>query len=246
MTALLETRELSRAFGGVRAVNEVSITVEAGSRVAIIGPNGAGKTTLFNLLGGQLSPTAGRILFGSRDITRLAPHRRSRLGIARSFQLAALFPKLTVDEQLTLAVRRAGERGRERGEIAAAVRDVADAWGLEGRGALLPSELAYGEQRRLELALALAQRPGLLLLDEPNVGLTHDENQSLVQRIHRLGADVTVVLVAHDMDVVFGVADRVIVMHRGEVLADGTPEQIRSDTRVADIYFGEALKHERA
>jgi branched-chain amino acid transport system ATP-binding protein len=173
----------------------------------------------------------------------MPPHRRARLGIARSFQLAALFPGLTVEEQVLLAVRRAGSpdsrRRASRSLLRVEAGQLLEDWGIpKGRRSAAPAELSYGEQRALELALTLASRPSVLLLDEPNVGLTPEEAGRLIERIRGFDRQLTVVIVAHDMDVVFGVADRVVVMHRGRVHADADPATIRADESVAEIYFG--------
>lgn len=229
-------------YGGVHAVNDVTLQVEPGSRVALIGPNGAGKSSLLSLMGGQTRTTAGRIVFGEHDVTRLGPYRRANLGISRSFQITSLMPGLTVREQAELACMSPGRGGWVRRRGAASVAGVAELlgeWAIPERvWGKRPSLLSYGQQRSLELALAMARRPQLLLLDEPNVGLTPAENVELVQRLAALGRDTTVVLVAHDMDMVFGFAERVIVMQRGKVVVDGSPQQVRADQLVKDIYFG--------
>ena len=233
---------VSLRYGGVHAVNDVTLEVAPGSRVALIGPNGAGKSSLLSLMGGQTRTTAGRITFGEHDVTRLGPYRRANLGIARSFQITSLMPGLTVREQVELACMSPGRGGWVRRRGAGSVAGVAELlgeWAIPERvWEKRPSSLSYGQQRSLELALAMARRPQLLLLDEPNVGLTPAENGELVQRLAALGRDTTVVLVAHDMDMVFGFAERVIVMQRGRVVVDGSPAQVRADRLVKDIYFG--------
>ena len=241
----LRVEALSAEFGGVQAVRGVSMTVEAGARVGFIGPNGAGKTTLFNLLGGQLGATSGRTYCFGRDITNLSAHRRSGIGIARSFQVASLFPRLVVEEQAELAiqgkapyrsnmVRSVGSYPRCKEDA----RELLGAWGLLQQRDKYPSQLSHGEQRRLEIALSLASRPRILLLDEPNTGLTADESLHLIGTVYELGQGTTVLIATHDMDVVFGVAERVVVLHRGQIVADGSPEVIQSDPVVADIYMG--------
>ena len=242
---MLTLDKVALSYGGVHAVRDVSLEVESGTRLALIGPNGAGKTSLLALLGGQARPSSGRILLDGHDITRSKPHRRSHLGIARSFQIASLFPKLTVREQASLALLKPngmGWAGRSGASSTEAVEELLEDWGTAPQTwDQHPGELSYGQQRTLELALALARRPKVLLLDEPNVGLTGHENAALVERIRGFHRELTVILVAHDMDVVFGVADRVIVMQRGQIVVDGTPEAVRSDPLVAEIYFGNAV-----
>ncbi|WP_347350180.1 ATP-binding cassette domain-containing protein [Intrasporangium sp.] len=234
---------VSLRYGGVRAVSDVSLTFEPGARVAIIGPNGAGKSSLLSLMGGQTRSTSGRIRLGEVDITRLGPYRRANLGITRSFQITNLMEGLTAREQAELACLTPGRRGwvRARGNQDSKQRAeslLAD-WGVPQRAwDVRPESLSYGQQRSLELALAMARSPKVLLLDEPNVGLTGAENTALVERIAQLDPKITVVLVAHDMDMVFGFAQRVIVMARGKVAVDGTPDEVRKNQLVADIYFG--------
>lgn len=242
MSVRLESVDLR--YGGVNAVNDVSLELTPGERVAVIGPNGAGKSSLLALVGGQYRPSSGRVLLDGQDVTRSSSARRAHLGIARSFQIASLFPRLTVREQARLGLMRTNRLGWVRSRDGARESDTAGLlceWGIpESVWDRLPGELSYGEQRSLELALALARRPKVLLLDEPNVGLTASENSDLVARIRALGDDMVVVLVAHDMDVVFGVADRVIVMQHGRVVVDGRPDEVRRDAKVAEIYFGGA------
>jgi branched-chain amino acid transport system ATP-binding protein len=241
---LLELDGIGRRYGGVHAVENVSFAVDAGEWVGVIGPNGAGKSTLFNLLGGQTAPSGGRVVFEGHDITRLSPHRRFRSGISRSFQISSLFADLSVREQLTLACRRHRRWDVVRGwrsdlETNAQVDLLLEQWDL-GRngGAERPAEMSYGAQRRLELAIAVSSRPKLLLLDEPNVGLTATECADLRARVVELGAGTTVVFVAHDMDMVMGWSHRILVMHQGRLVADGTPEAIAKDPFVEEVYLG--------
>jgi branched-chain amino acid transport system ATP-binding protein len=241
---MLTLNSLALSYGGVHAVRDVSLDVAAGTRLALIGPNGAGKTSLLALLGGQARPSSGTITLAGQDITRARPHRRAHLGVARSFQIASLFPELTVREQVALALlepSRLGWVGVSGRSPDGAVDRMLEDWGFAREAwQRRPGELSYGRQRTLELALALARRPKLLLLDEPNVGLTAGENAALVDRIRAFDRSMTVILVAHDMDVVFGVADRVVVMQHGRIVVDGSPEAVRNDPLVADIYFGKA------
>ncbi len=241
----LRIEELSKNFGGVQALKGVSFTVEAGERLAIIGPNGAGKTTLFNLLNGQEKLTAGRIYFFGQEITTMPTHSRVHLGQGRCFQLTSLFPKLTVLDNTLLAIQgtkpsrfqlfRSVTAYKHLFTKAQELLEAMDLW--EKRDELVRT-LGYGEQRRLEIALSLASEPKLLLLDEPSSGLTTAESADIVTMIRNLGTEVTVVVVAHDMDLVFGLADRIMVFHYGEVIADGTPEEIQTNPRVKEIYMG--------
>ena len=242
---MLSFHDVVVAFGALRAVGGVSFTVPAGERRAVIGPNGAGKTTLFDAATGVIRATAGRIVFGGRDITRLQAHRRAALGMSRTFQINNLFPTLTVGDNVALAVRAIGRRkfallGSPRLEVAEAARiaSVLTVVGLGGHAARLVAELSYGEQRQLELALALAGEPRLLMLDEPAAGLSPAERGMLAAIIRALPRDLTLVLIEHDMDLVLGVADRVTCMHEGRVLAEGTPDAIRTDPRVREVYLG--------
>jgi branched-chain amino acid transport system ATP-binding protein len=245
MTALLELDGVTRYFGALSAVNGVTLGVERHERRAIIGPNGAGKTTLFNLVTGHLAPSGGRVVFDGRDITGLAPHRVARQGISRSFQRNNLFPTLTVLENLRLAAAADG-RGSYRlfGSVArltaplARAREVADAIGLADRLHDQVARLSYGEQRQLEIGVALATRPQLLMLDEPTAGMSPEETQRMTRLLAALPREVTVLIIEHDMDVVFSLADRITVLHYGEVLVDGPPDVVRADARVYEVYLG--------
>ena len=243
---VLRAEHLSKDFGGVHAVSDVSFSVEGGERLAIIGPNGAGKTTLFNLINGQLHPTAGRIYFSGRDITNVFTHRRAHAGQGRSFQLISLFLNLTILENALLAFH--GTK-RSRFQILRPITSyedllskaqetltAADLW--EQRDELVKN-LSYGDQRRLEIALTtVATGLKLLLLDEPSCGLTGAESADITDMIRKLGRDITVLLVAHDMDLVFGVAERIMVLHYGQVIVDGAPEEVKVDPKVREIYMG--------
>lgn len=240
----LRIEGLSKDFGGVHAVSDVSFRVEIGERLVIIGPNGAGKTTLFNLINGQLSPTSGRIFFSGQEITNLPTHQRAHLGQARSFQIISLFLNLSVLDNALIALH--GTRPsrlqmlRSMNSYKHLLAHAEEALGAalwEKRGELVKN-LSYGEQRRLEIALSLTSKPTLLLLDEPSSGLTRDESSEIIDLIKNLGSSITVLIVDHDMSLVFGVADRIIVLHYGQIIADGTPEVIRSDPKVREIYMG--------
>jgi branched-chain amino acid transport system ATP-binding protein len=245
VSALLEVQNLVRYFGALSALNGVSLVVERSERRAIIGPNGAGKTTLFNLITGQLAPSGGRILFDGRPLAGLAPHAVARRGISRSFQRTNIFPRLTVRENLRLA---AAANGRGSYDLLGSVerlvgplgraREVAEAVGLVERLDAAARDLSYGEQRQLEVGIALATSPRLLLLDEPTAGMSPEETQRMTRLLAALPRDVTLLIIEHDMDVVFSLADRITVLHYGEVLSDGPPEVVRADPRVYEVYLG--------
>ena len=245
VSALLEIEHLTRYFGVLGAVNGVSLSVEARERRAIIGPNGAGKTTLFNLITGHLVPTGGRIVFDGAPVTGLSPHAIARRGLSRSFQRTNVFPRLSVLENLRLA-GAAAQRGSYRlfGSIAALplplrrAREVAEAVGLAGRLDEPAGRLSYGEQRQLEVGIALAISPKLLLLDEPTAGMSPEETHRMTRLLMALPREVTLLIIEHDMDVVFSLADRITVLHYGEVLTEGVPDAVRVDARVYEVYLG--------
>jgi len=247
MSLALETRGLFKRFGGLVATRDVSLQLETGARHALIGPNGAGKTTFVNLLTGMLAPSGGSIWLGAQNITGVRPEARVRQGLARTFQISQLFRKLTVYENLGIAVneqRRAGARlwadfGRD-AETRRAVEALAGEFGL---GDLLDtpvSELAYGRQRLLEIALAFACRPRVLLLDEPAAGVPEAERDALLATIARLPSDVAILLIEHDMDLVFSFARQITVLVEGGVLTSGPAEEVAADPRVKAVYLGEA------
>jgi branched-chain amino acid transport system ATP-binding protein len=238
---------LRRSFGAVNAVNGVTLAVAPHERRAIIGPNGAGKTTLFNLITGHLAPTGGRILFEDVPIAGLPPHAVARRGISRSFQRTNVFPRLPVKENLRLAAA-AGGRGnydllgsvsrlRVPLECAGA---TAEAVRLTDRLNVPAGTLSYGEQRQLEIGIALATRPRLLLLDEPTAGMSPEETQRMTELLGGLSREITLLIIEHDMDVVFTLADRITVLHYGEVLAEGTAAEVRANPRVYEVYLGSA------
>jgi branched-chain amino acid transport system ATP-binding protein len=243
--SLLTLEGLTRRFGALAAVNGVSLAVAPRERRAVIGPNGAGKTTLFNLITGQLVPSAGRILFENRSIGGLAPHAIARRGLSRSFQRTNVFRRLTVIENLRLAA--AGD-GRGSYNLWGSIlrlptplrqaHDVAEAVGLAERLRDPAGELSYGEQRQLEVGIALATSPKLLLLDEPTAGMSPEETHRMTCLLAALPRTVTVLIIEHDMDVVFTLADRITVLHYGEVLAEGPPDAVRADPRVYEVYLG--------
>jgi branched-chain amino acid transport system ATP-binding protein len=243
--ASLVLEGLRRSFGALTAVNGVTLAVAPRERRAIIGPNGAGKTTLFNLVTGHLAPTAGRILFEGASIGALPPHAVARRGISRSFQRTNVFPRLPVRENLRLAAA-AGSRGsydmlgavgRLRAPLERA-RATAEAVGLADRLDAPAGTLSYGEQRQLEIGIALATRPKLLLLDEPTAGMSPEETQRMTELLAGLPREITLLIIEHDMDVVFTLADRITVLHYGEILAEGTADEVRADPRVYEVYLG--------
>ena len=245
---ILETVRLEKRFGGIVAAHDVSLAIEQGARHALIGPNGAGKTTVINLLTGVLTPTAGSILLDGRDITTLLPHERVRLGMARTFQINQLFLELTPLETIGLAVserlgsgsdwwRVVGSKPAVTEEIVEIVERFRLADVMHERTAILP----YGKQRLLEIALAFACRPQLLLLDEPAAGVPDAERHELLATIAALPEEVTVLLIEHDMDIVFSFADRISVLVNGGLFLDGLPEEVARDPRVKAVYLGEEL-----
>lgn len=241
----LRLDKVSKSFGGLMAVREVSLVATAGERKAIIGPNGAGKTTLFNLVAGDLFPTKGKILFHGEDVTRIPCHRRACKGIARTFQITNLFFNLSVIENMVLAVqalestkfslfrsitsyRHLYEKGME----------LLSRIGMEDLRDESVKNLSYGMQRQLEVMLALTKTPPLLLLDEPTAGLSPAEARHMVEMLKRLPSDITILIIEHDMDVAFELADRVTVLHFGEVVAEGTCTEIKANRAVQEIYLG--------
>ena len=248
--SLLAVRNLSKSFGGVHAVNRVGFSVAAGELLAMIGPNGAGKTTCFNLINGQLRPDAGEILFEATEMQGLAPRDRCRLGIGRTFQVAATFGSMTVRENVQLAVLSserklnalfssfAGASGKRAEEILEQV-------GMDAQADRPCSELAYGDLKRVELAVALAARPRLLLMDEPTSGMAQSERHGLMDLVRETSRreNLSVLFTEHDMDVVFAYAGRVIVLAEGELIAQGTPAEVRADARVRRVYLGEEAAH---
>jgi len=248
MPVVLETRGLDKHFGGIVAANQVSLSIEKGARHALIGPNGAGKTTVVNLLTGMLKPTAGQILLDGNDITRVEPHERVRLGIARTFQINQLFADLTPIETLGLAISERLGLGSDWWRIVGSKTSVTDEIielierfrlgdVMRERTAILP----YGKQRLLEIALAIACKPRVLLLDEPAAGVPEDERHEILATVEALPKDVTVLLIEHDMDIIFSFADRISVLVNGALFVEGEPDAVARDPRVKAVYLGEAF-----
>ncbi|MCS6787815.1 MAG: ABC transporter ATP-binding protein [Aigarchaeota archaeon] len=228
---VLRTEGLVKRFGEFVAVNKVSLSFEEGERTAIIGPNGAGKTTFINLVTGQLRADEGSVFLNGRDITGLSPHERVKEGLNRTFQIPSVFKSLTVEQNLLVATSTSGADADEVGEI---IEGLGLRPYLTTKAALLP----YGLMKVLELGIALLSRPSVLFLDEPTAGLNVGEKERIVSLLQSLPSRVTLVVVEHDMDVVFTLARRIVVMHRGEVLADGAPQAIAADQRVKEVYLG--------
>jgi branched-chain amino acid transport system ATP-binding protein len=241
---IVETRQLTRDFGSLVAVDHVDFAVAAGELRSIIGPNGAGKTTFFRLISGEMAPSSGRIFFQGRDITGQPQHRVSRLGVAKSYQITNVFPHLSVHENVRVAAQsyRLSFNFWSRAAGLTAVRDAADAIlqevGLADKRAMLAAHLSHGEKRHLELGIALAGDPALLLLDEPTAGMSPEETDETIRLIRRIARGRTVILVEHKMKVVMNISDRVTVLHQGQVLAEGTPAEIRANARVQQTYLG--------
>jgi branched-chain amino acid transport system ATP-binding protein len=243
---LLVTRALTRHFGGLAAVSDVSIALELGRLHAVVGPNGAGKTTLINVLSGDLAASSGSVTYAGEDITRESSDRRSRRGIGRSYQKTNIFGAFTAFENCRLAAQSRAPRVLHLFSDAtacpptnAAAERALAAAGLEGRGDRIASALSHGEQRQLEIAMVLATQPKILLLDEPLAGMGADEAARMVQLLKTLATGHAILLVEHDMDAVFKVADRITVMVNGQVIASDVPEQIRSDRAVREAYLGD-------
>ncbi len=240
---VLETVRLTKEFGALRAVDGVDFRLPSGQLRAIIGPNGAGKSTFFAMLMGRLRPSDGDIRFHDKSIARLSPHKISRLGVSLAFQITNIFPNLSVADNLRLAVqsrrnpfvpfRNAAKRPWVEERVAAVLEQI----GLADKRDEIAANLAHGEQKYLEIGLALACNPSLLLLDEPTAGMSPEETRATAQLIRRLAEDISVVLVEHDMEVVMGVADQVTVFHQGQIIAEGPPDEMRADEEVQRVYL---------
>jgi branched-chain amino acid transport system ATP-binding protein len=243
---IVRTERLTRNFGSLMAVAHVDFAVERGELRSIIGPNGAGKTTFFRLISGEMAPSAGRIWFDGREITGMPQHRVSRLGVSKSYQITNIFPHLSVLENVRVAAQtyrlafdfwgRAAALDDIRDKAGAILKQV----GLWDKRALMAAHLSHGEQRHLELGIALSTDPALLLLDEPTAGMSPEETDETIHLIRRIAEGRTVILIEHKMKVVMNISDRITVLHQGQVLADGTPAEIRANLRVQQTYLGAA------
>jgi branched-chain amino acid transport system ATP-binding protein len=245
MSAIFEVRNLKKTFGGLNVTNDVSISMAPGDRVALIGPNGAGKTTFVNLVTGNLDASAGSVHLGTEDITRLGAMDRVRRGLVRSFQVTRLFSEMTPEEHVSLAIlQRGGRSGRMFGshssmpDVAEETHRLLATLGIEHLADRKVSEIAYGQQRLLEMALALALKPKVLLLDEPAAGVPQSDTALIEKAIADLPADLAVLMIEHDMDLVFRFAKRVVVLAAGEIIFDGLPADVTRDARVRQAYLG--------
>jgi len=241
---ILRLRGIGRRFGGLHAVSDVDLDVAHGERRAILGPNGAGKTTLFNVISGDFPPSSGTIEFQGEEITQLSPSARAKLGMGRTYQKSRLFPGLCVEDNLYLAVLgvQTGHLrpilSRRDRELRESARDLARTVGLSGREQTLVGSLSHGEQRQLEVGMARAVNPTLMMLDEPASGLSRGERVALTDLLLQLDPSITLILIEHDMDVALRVAERVTMMHDGRVIVEGTPDEIRANQTVHDLYLG--------
>ncbi|RWD61320.1 ABC transporter ATP-binding protein [Mesorhizobium sp.] len=238
MMPLLTTKGLSRQFGGLRAVDGVDFALMPGEIRAVIGPNGAGKTTFVSLLSGRIRPSSGAVAFDGVDITAMPAYQRVRLGVAYTFQITSVFANLTVFDNVALPVQRTLTDGRTKGQVRTGVMAALERTGLAERAGTLAAHLSYGHQRLLEVAMGLALKPRLLILDEPTQGLADSEIDNFITLVRGIARDATVLLIEHNMPVVMGLADRITVFNSGKILAEGTPGEIRANAEVQDAYLG--------
>jgi branched-chain amino acid transport system ATP-binding protein len=245
-TPILEVRSVSRNFGKFRALNNISVSFRAGELTAIIGPNGAGKSTFFNVISGGVPPSEGQVLFEGRDITGIAPHDFARIGIAKSFQITNVFKQLSAFENVRVALQMRVTRfqllrpRQAYGELVQRADALLARVGLTASRDKLAGDLAHGQQRSLEVAMALACDPKLLLMDEPTAGMSPEETTVMMDLIRQLAAERTVILVEHKMKLVMGLCKRLIVLHHGELLVDGNPDEIRANSEVKRVYLGQS------
>ena len=243
--SLLEVKDLHKDFSGLKVLTGINLSIEEGERHSIIGPNGAGKSTLFNIITGKYRPSLGRIFFGGEDITSLSPYKISRRGLARSFQIINIFPMMNVYQNVRNAILSKEKirmniffRLEKMDRIDQETINVLESLGLIGIKDVLAGELSYGQQRALEIGIALATDPKLILLDEPTAGMTKEETKETVALIQNVTKGKTLVVIEHDMDVVFSIAHRITVLYYGEILASGTPDEIRNSEKVKEAYLG--------
>jgi len=243
---MLRVEEIGKSFGGLIAVNGVSLLIEKGELSSIIGPNGAGKTTLFNLLTGHLNPDKGRILFKEKEIAGLSPHEICKLGIGRSFQRTNIFPRLSAFDNVQVALMSWGRKSsniflRAQKMLREETDEILESIGLGDKKEVTAGLLAHGDQRRLEIGIALGSHPELLLLDEPTAGMSPEESGKTVELIQRLARErgLTLIFIEHDMNVVFGISEKIRVMHMGSIIAEGMPEEVRANDDVQRIYLAE-------
>ena len=247
--ALLQATALDKSYGPIRVLRGVSLDIAAGQSHVVIGPNGAGKTTLFKVLTGELYADRGTVLFQGADVTRMPAHRRVHRGFGRTFQVAKVFPKLSVQDNLRVALEAGARRGNPWGRVPAAraavfdesITTLLDDTGFAAQREAVAGTLAYGDRKRLELAMVLALEPAVLFLDEPTAGMSAAERQASVRLLQQVKQrrGLAMLMTEHDMEVVFGLADRISVLHHGELIASGSPEQIRADARVQEVYLGD-------
>jgi len=247
MALALQTEKLCKSFGALTVADSIDFRLEAGSRHALIGPNGAGKTTFVNMLTGVLAPTSGRILLNGEEVTRTSQASRVKLGLGRTFQITTLFRSLPVLDNVALSIaertgvaRRMWRSASSYKEILDEARGLLDALGLADDAAAAAQDLPYGKQRLLEIAVTLGLKPRVLLLDEPAAGVPSQDSKLILEQLARLPGDIAIVIIEHDMDLVFRFAQRITVLVQGQVLVEGTPSEIAADKRVRDVYLGEA------